>query len=249
MLDLNDAGPQRGDVIPDGSFVALQLKFKPGGISWGDHPDDRGLLKQSKTSDVTMLDVTATVLNPPHQGRNVWFNTSIDGGERDDKGRSKAGNMSKAFIRAIVESALGIDPSDTSPAANEKRKIQSLASLQSLQFFAKLGVEESDRFGAKNIIDIVLTPNMPEWAEMRGGKVPPPKPRGHRKRNDGGNQDTSKPAWQRNAAPAAPAPSWHAPAAAPAAAANNWHAPAPATSTPPPSTGGAPAPGPSWMND
>src|SRR5262245_43633057 len=119
MYDLNDAGPQvppMGELIPDGTFAKLQLKIRPGGAD-GAAQQDRGLLKAAKTGDAKMLDCELFVVDGPFARRRFWQMFTISGGKVNDKGQSIAWNMTKATIRAMIDSALGLDPKDETEAA------------------------------------------------------------------------------------------------------------------------------------
>lgn len=221
MMDLNEAGPQmeRGGVIPAGTFAKLQMNIRPGGASApGLDPMDAGLLKASKTSDVLFLDCEFTVVGGPHNKRKLWSNLSISGGKTDDKGQSMAWGITKATLRAIIESATATMPNDASEAAKAKRVFQGFKQLDGIQFYARIGVEpggddgRGGKYPDKNRIDHVVTPADPEYAALAAGKEVAPAavaataPRA---------AAPSAPAWAapgnaaaKQAAPAAAKPAW-----------------------------------------
>ena len=82
---------------------------------------DAGLLKASQSSDAKMLDCEFTVVEGPYARRKFWQMFTVAGGKLDDKGQSKGWNISKSAFRAMIDSALGLDPKDESPAAKQKR--------------------------------------------------------------------------------------------------------------------------------
>ena len=117
--DLNDAQPQMapiGELIPDGTVAKVRLTIRPGGVN-GATPADAGLLKASQSSDARMLDCEFTVVDGPHARRKFWQSFTVAGGKLDEKGQSIGWKISKSTFRAIVDSALGLDPKDESPAA------------------------------------------------------------------------------------------------------------------------------------
>jgi len=62
-------------------------------------------------------------------------------------------NISKATLRAIVESANGVDPKDTSEDAKAKRVLQSFDDLNGLEFTAKIKIEKgTDGYADKNTL-------------------------------------------------------------------------------------------------
>lgn len=257
-LNLNDAPEQRrmGDVIPDGEFVQLQLNIKAGGTDLkGADAMDNGLFKQSNSSDAIGLDCEFTVLAPPQYAhRKLFAFWTVAGGAVDEKGQSKGWNITKATLRAMVESATGTDPKDESPQAKANRQIGGFKQLDNCPFYAKLGVEagseRSDRPGTyyadKNIISYVVTPADPEYAAMRAGSPwPAAKPRNAPHTSAGKGGAPAQPAWSGGGAsptPTAAKPAWQAQSSPPAAPA----APAPNSGT---ATQPAPAQsGPSWLN-
>ena len=117
MYDLNDAQPQMapiGELIPDGTFAKVKLTIRPGGLN-GSTAMDAGLLKASQSSDAKMLDCEFTVIEGQYARRKFWQNFTVAGGKLDEKGQSKGWNISKSTFRAMVDSALGLDPKDEAP--------------------------------------------------------------------------------------------------------------------------------------
>ena len=113
-FDMNDAEPQKtGELIPDGTFAKLTMVIRPGGVD-GDEEVDRGLLKRSATpgSDVLMLDCEFTVAEGPHVRRKFWQTLTVQGGKVDENGVSIGAKITKSTLRAMIESALGLDPDD-----------------------------------------------------------------------------------------------------------------------------------------
>lgn len=223
--DFNDAPPQMGpmgELIPDGSFVKLKMTVRPGGVD-GDGPIDKGLLKSSEKSDVKMLDCEFVVVEGHLARRKFWQNFTVAGGKRDAKtGASMGWNISKSVFRAMIESALGLDPKDMSDVAKQKRVMGGLAHLNGISFAARVMVEPatSDQYSDQNRLANVLLVTDPEYAAvMRGEDVQ-------------ADPVNAKPRKQAGAAAAAAQPGgWQQqslPSGAPAAAAAAGGAPAPA---------------------
>lgn len=234
--DLNDAAPQMapmGELIPDGTFARVIMKIRPGGTN-GATAMDAGLLKGSAHSDAKMLDCEFTVVEGPYARRKFWQNFTVAGGKLDEKGQSKGWNISKSIFRAMVDSALGLDPGDVSQGAREKRVIGGLKQLDGISFAARIMVESSDNpnYRDSNKIANVVLPNEPAHrAIMRGEQVAP--------------EPVNAPA--RKAAAAVPA-AWNAQAPAQA----GWSSAPQASAVP--SQPGTPAPAaipsgaPAWLN-
>ena len=141
--DLNDPQPQMapiGELIPDGTFANVRLTIRPGGVN-GATPADAGLLKASQSSDARMLDCEFTAVDGPHARRKFWQSFTVAGGKLDEKGQSIGWKISKSTFRAIVDSALGLDPKDESPGAKAKRVLPGLRHLEGIIFAARIMVE------------------------------------------------------------------------------------------------------------
>jgi hypothetical protein len=244
-FDMNDAEPQKsGELIPDGAHAKLIMHIRPGGID-GFFEADRGLLKASSSpgSDVQMLDCELTVAEGPHARRKFWQNFTVRGGKLDDKGQSIGWGISKSTFRAMIDSALGLDPNDMSEAAKSKRVLRGLADLGGITFVGKIRIEASQdaRYGDSNRLDRVILPNEPTWQKVMNGEHVPDAPTG-RGRAAAPAPARAAPAW--NTAPAttpaqSSAPAW---AAAPAVAAT------PTTSAQQQPQAPAQPAGPAWLN-
>lgn len=248
MLDMNDAElPRNTDILPDGSFVKVTMQIRRGGLD-GLGEADRGLLKGAKSpsSDVRMLDCEFTITDGPLARRKFWQTFTVMGGKLDDNGVSIGWKISKGMFRAMIDSALGLDPQDMSEVARGKRMLRGLSDLHGITFVAKLRVEPASdaRYSETNKIDRVLLASDPEYAKVMAGESVPAAPTPRPPRATASAPGSAAPAWGSQPAPipaAAPeqAPAWAAPAqAAPAAQ------PAPPPAASPAFANGGPA----WLN-
>ncbi|MGE3231484.1 MAG: hypothetical protein AB7J30_18805 [Hyphomicrobium sp.] len=244
-FDMNDAEPQKsGELIPDGTFAKVTMTIRPGGTD-GQSEIDRGLLKASNApgSDVLMVDAEFTVAEGPHVRRKFWQMFTVSGGKVDEQGVSIGWKISKGSFRAMIDSALGLDPQDMSDAAKSKRILRGLADLSGITFVAKIKVEPSDdpRYADSNKLDRVVLPSEPEWRKVMDGEVLAPSPSTRARPKAASSASTTAPAWGQPAAspPANAAPAWSRPAQ-PGTATATAPAAAPAA-TPAPS-------GPAWLN-
>lgn len=232
MYDMNDAGPQMppaGDLIPDGTFAKLRMTIRPGGTN-GAVPMDAGLLRASRSGDIKQLDCEFTVIEGSFARRKFWQMFTVAGGKLDDKGQSKGWNISKASFRAMIDSALGLDPKDESPGARQKRVIQGLKQLDGIVFAARVMVEPSSdpQYKDSNKLANVVVPGGPSYtAIMRGESV------------------AAEPinARPRKPAASAQAPGWNA---SPPASDKPWSGQAAAAASSPPTP--SPSTGPAWLN-
>lgn len=244
-FDMNDAEPQKsGELIPDGTFAKVTMTIRPGGTD-GQSEIDRGLLKASNApgSDVLMVDAEFTVAEGPHVRRKFWQMFTVSGGKVDEQGVSIGWKISKGSFRAMIDSALGLDPQDISEAAKSKRILRGLADLSGITLVAKIKVEPSDdpRYGDSNKLDRVVLPSEPEWRKVMDGKVLAPSPSTRARSKAASPASPAAPAWGQPVAspPASAPPAWSRPA-------QPGTAPATASAAAPAAT---PAPsGPAWLN-
>ena len=213
-MDFNDAEEQRqGGTIPDGTFVKAAIHIRPGGASLaGMDPTDTGLFKNSDKSDAVMIDCEFTVLVGPYAHRKWWENMVVAGGTLDEKGVSKGWNMTKSRIRAMLESAMSIDPKDMSEPAKQKRQIPYFKYIDGMPFYVKLTVEEGGAkpgggtYAPKNVIDRIVIPGDAEYADLAAGKEVAPMPRNASVKapnaSQGGVASNAVPAWQTQSPPA-----------------------------------------------
>jgi hypothetical protein len=238
MYDLNDAQPQMGpigELIPDGTFAKIKMAIRPGGVN-GSTPMDAGLLKASQSSDAKMLDCEFTVVEGQFARRKFWQNFTVAGGKLDEKGQSKGWNISKSTFRAMVDSALGLDPKDMSPAAKQKRLIQGLKQLDGIVFAGRIMIEPAanPQHRDSNKLANVVLPGEAQYAAIMKGEAVPPEPINAKPRKPSETIASPAPAWATQAAPAT---------AAPAAGSVPWTNQQTAGPAKP-----AGAPGPAWLN-
>jgi len=212
-IDFNDAGAQRADgIIPDGTYCALRMALRPGGenIS-GMEEDDLGLFKASLRSDAMYLDCEFTVLSGPHAGRKLWQIFTVAGGKIGEDGASMAWNISKATLRAIIDSAFGLDPQDMSDATKAKRSLPGFRAFDGVEFFAKIGIEPGGeapgggQYPDKNRIAHVVVPGEAQYAVLKAGAEVAPAPSAAKDSSAARTAPTAppKPAWQQSAPAAA----------------------------------------------
>lgn len=246
-FDMNDAEPQKnGELIQDGTFAKVTMTLRPGGTD-GQGEIDRGLLKASAApgSDVLMLDAEFTLVEGPQARRKFWQMFTVAGGKLDEQGQSIGWKISKSSLRAMIDSALGLDPHDMSEAAKAKRILRGLGDLNGITFVAKIKVEASDdpRYAPSNKLDRVVVPNEPEWRKVMDGEVLAPSPSTRARSKAAPSTPAPQPAWGQGAAKPAPAPA----SAAQSSPAPAWSRPMPQAAVPPAAAKPALA-GPAWLN-
>jgi hypothetical protein len=154
-LNLNDAGPQRSfDLIPPNTICSVQMLIKNGGVGEG------GWLKRSADGGSEGLDCEFTVVDGEFAKRKIWQLLLLNG---TTDGHAKAAEISRAFLRGVLESARNIKPDDNSEAAQSKRKAE-IGDFNNLRFIARIFVEKSKdpNFPDKNRLQ-AITPDQKQW--------------------------------------------------------------------------------------
>ncbi len=176
-----DVGGGSFELIPADTIAKVALAIRPGGESEG------GWLTQSKQSDAQYLNCEFVVLEGPYDKRKFWGNLTVSGGKVNEDGSSIAGNITRATLRAILESARGIKPDDESDEAKRKRLVHGYGDFNGMEFLAKIGVEPArDQYAAKNKLACAITPDKPEYGKSTDGAA---------HASDGAAVTAQTPAW------------------------------------------------------
>src|SRR6516225_9466311 len=154
-FDYNTADGQRDlDVIPNGTIAVLRLNIRP-----GDAGED-SILRRSRDGGCEMLDCEFIVVAGPYAKRKFFSNMVLSG---TTDGHAQAADITRARLRAILESARSIKPTDVSEAA-KKARVAEYRDFDGLRFVVKIGVEAaSGEYKAKNILAEAVTPDRKEW--------------------------------------------------------------------------------------
>lgn len=155
MIDLNNAevqGTGGAGAIPEDSIVAFKMTIRP--PKAGKEGTTHALFCKSGKGN-EYLDVEFEVASGVYAGRKIWQNFTLVGSDQ-------AAKISMRTLRAIVESARGIAPSDASPAAAAGRQLSDWADFNSMVFLAKVKcvVEQSqkdDNYYVNNEIKRIIT--------------------------------------------------------------------------------------------
>jgi hypothetical protein len=177
------------ELIPACTIATLQLAIRFGNAGEDD------LLKRSKDGACEMLDLEFTIVDGPYAKRKLWMNLVLAG---TTAGHAEAAFRSRGTLKAILDSAHGLDPKDKSSQARAARTV-SLKDFDGLRFVGKIGVEtgkpkndgSGQNYNDKNILEKVITPDLKEWrATEQTPPFDPPK--------DGGSTPpttVNKPSW------------------------------------------------------
>lgn len=160
VLDLNQAPVQtdKFDLIPDNTIVPVQLTIRPGNAGEG------GWLKRSKAGDSMGIDAEFTVVEGKYARKKFWTLFTISG---ETEGQQKATEISISRLRAMLESARGINPADDSVEAQERRRLTDFGDLDGIRFWAVVGIEKGkDGYKDKNSLVRVVTPDKRDWTQL-----------------------------------------------------------------------------------
>lgn len=160
MIDFNYAELQNSfDLIPANTIAKARLVLKA-----GNDPTDP-FITRSKNGDTAYLNCEWIILEGKHAKRKIFDKIGLEGGDRWI-------NMGKARIRAILESAKGINPKDVSDIAVAARKINSFDELNNLDVVIKIGIEHdpSGQYQDKNRVIAIITPEHFSYKEFMNGQ-------------------------------------------------------------------------------
>jgi hypothetical protein len=155
-LDFNDVGDQRSfEVIPDGTVCTLQLTVRPGGVG------DGGWLTRAKDGNSEHINGEFVVVNGSYANRKLWTRYTVNG-----TNHAEAIDIATRQLKAILQSARGVNPKDQSDAAKAALRLHNYGDFNQLRFVARLGVEPPrDGYAAKNTIKEVITPEKQAWTK------------------------------------------------------------------------------------
>ena len=197
--DFNDAEQQTSfDLIPKGTVAKVRMTIKPGGYDDAARGWTDGYATESFDTGSIYLAAEFVVLEGEHAKRKLWSNIGL----HSPKGHTWA-NMGRTFIRAVLNSAYGMLPSDQSPEAQNARRIASFAALDGIEFVARIDVEKDSKGENRNVIKLAIEPDHNDYAALMGvaSKVP-----------TGGSSGTPAQAAPSHAAPQRPVsaskPAW-----------------------------------------
>ena len=167
-FDFNTASEQRSfDVIPDRTIALVQLNIRP-----GDAGEDN-LFSRSKNGQAEGLNCELNVVGGPYDKKKFWDWMTVSG---TTDGHTEAADITHRKLRAIIESARGIKPTDVSEAA-KKARVAEYADFDGIRFYTQIGVEPAKGdYRAKNFLAQIITPDRKEWQPVEQVAKPAPTP-------------------------------------------------------------------------
>lgn len=168
-FDFNSAGEQASfDLLPKGTLVKVRMTLRPGGFDDSSQGWTGGYATCSESTGSVYLSAEFVVLEGEYSRRKLWSLIGL----YSPKGPEWS-NMGRAFIKALLNSARGIHPSDTGPAAQNARRITGFHELDGIEFLAKVDWEKDANGQDKNVIKTAITPDHKEYAALMGTVTPP----------------------------------------------------------------------------
>lgn len=162
--DFNDAEQQTSfDLIPKGTLTKVRMTIKPGGFDDAARGWTDGYATESFDTGSIYLAAEFVVLEGEFAKRKLWSNIGL----HSPKGDAWA-NMGRTFIRAALNSAYGVQPSDQSPEAQNARRIGSFSALDGIEFVARIDVEKDSKGEYRNTIKQVIEPDHKDYARLMG---------------------------------------------------------------------------------
>lgn len=164
FFDFNDAPEQKpfGELIPAKTLAKVVAMIKPGGKG------DGGFLTVSDNG-FQYLAMEFTVCSEPLAKRKIFQNLGVGG---TTEGHEKAAEITRALLRAVLESANGIDPKDESDKARQARRIKSWGDLDETILAVEVGIEKGKNgYEDKNKIMGAITPAHKEYKRVMAGET------------------------------------------------------------------------------
>ncbi len=166
-MNFSDAEEQTsGDLIPHKTPVKVVLKIRPGGYNDPSQGWTGGIATQADSGAV-YLDCEFTIIGGKYNKRKVWSLVGL----HSPKGPKWAA-MGRSFIRAMLESARGITPSDASEMAMKARQITGFGDLDGMEFAALVEVQKAEPnsgYDDKNVIQTVIPATHKDYQSLMSG--------------------------------------------------------------------------------
>jgi hypothetical protein len=163
-FDFNSAAEQTSyDLIPKGILVPVRMTIKPGGYDDATQGWTGGFATRNDNTGSVYLNCEFVVLEGPHARRKMWSLIGLYSAKSEEWA-----NMGRTFIKAILNSARNVHPGDSSPAAQNARRISGFADLEGIEFLGKVDWEKDQNGQDKNVIKSAITPDHKDYAAAMG---------------------------------------------------------------------------------
>ena len=172
MMNLNSIAPQEPrsefQLIPAGSVVRAIVQVKPGDIQIPDYGPGNWF-KASQSSRAKWMELEFTIVGGPFDRRKFWDRVFVDGDKMGSSGMPEAKEIGLRTLRALIDSANNLDPSDMSPEAQQRRTINGVADLNGMEICAKIGIKKgTNGYQDQNRLMAALTPKDKDYIRRDG---------------------------------------------------------------------------------
>ena len=135
-FNYSDAPPPRDlESIPQGTIATCILHIRPGNVG------EDGLLTRNKDGTCEMLNCEFVIADGLYKGRKFWEYLVMEG---TTPGHAQSIDINRGTLKAILDSALGLDPEDKSPKAQAARTV-SYKDFEGKTFMAKSASRRAGR--------------------------------------------------------------------------------------------------------
>jgi len=163
-FDFNSASEQTSfELIPKGTLLRVRMTIRPGGYDDASLGWTGGYATRNETTGSVYLNCEFVVTEGEYARRKMWSLIGLFSA----KGPEWA-NMGRTFIKAILNSARGVHPGDSSPAAQNARRIAGFADLDGIEFLAKVDWEKDKNGDDKSVVKSAITPDHKDYAALMG---------------------------------------------------------------------------------
>ena len=167
--DYNDADDQSSfDLIPKGTLVKVRMTIRPGGYDDPHQGWTGGYATRNEKTGSVYLNCEFVVLEGDYARRKLWSLIGLHSPNGPEWAR-----MGRAFIRACLNSARGIDPKDESPEAQNARRISGFQDLDGLELLGKVDWEKDQNGNDKHVVKTAIGPDHRDYGALMG-RVPRP---------------------------------------------------------------------------
>ena len=165
-MSFSDAEEQSsGDLIPSKTAVKVVMKIRAGGHNDPDKGWTGGYATRKEATGAVYLDCEFTIVGGKYDKRKVWSLVGL----HSSKGPTWEG-MGRSFIRAVLESARNVRPTDADERAMKARSINSFGDLDGLEFAAFVDVQKGENgYADKNIIQTVIQCTHKDYQALMSG--------------------------------------------------------------------------------
>jgi hypothetical protein len=167
-MNFSDAEEQSSsDLIPHKTPVKVVMKIRAGGYNDPAKGWVGGYATQADSGAV-YLDCEFTVIGGKYGKRKVWSLIGL----HSPKGPKWEG-MGRSFLRAALESARNIVPTDMSDLALKARTINGFGDLDGLEFAAFVEVQKAEAgtsYSDKNVIQTVIPCTHKDYSALMSGQ-------------------------------------------------------------------------------